>query len=78
MDQLPALAVVVPLLAAAAISALKPALRSRRRVLDGAAIATSAAVTVMLLVLLSRTAQGDVVYWFAGFWPSPTWWSRRP
>jgi multicomponent Na+:H+ antiporter subunit D len=70
VDQLPALAVVVPLLAAAAISALSPVLRRRRRVLDGAAIATSAAVTGMLLVLLSRTAQGDVVYWFAGFRPS--------
>jgi len=70
VDQLPALAVVVPLLAAAAISALNPVLRHRRRVLDGAAIATSAAVTVMLLVLLSRTAAGDVVYWFAGFRPS--------
>ena len=70
MDQLPALAVVVPLLAAAAISALNPVLRHRRRVLDGVAIATSAAVTVMLLVLLSRTAAGDVVYWFAGFRPS--------
>jgi multicomponent Na+:H+ antiporter subunit D len=70
MDQLPVLAVVVPLLAAAAISALSRLLRGRRRLLDGAAIATSAAVTVMLLVLLSRTAQGDVVYWFAGFRPS--------
>jgi multicomponent Na+:H+ antiporter subunit D len=70
VDQLPALAVVVPLLAAAAISALNPVLRHRRRVLDGVAIATSAAVTVMLLVLLSRTAAGDVVYWFAGFRPS--------
>jgi len=70
VDQLPALAVVVPLLAAAAISALNPVLRRRRRVLDGAAIVTSAAVTVMLLVLLSRTAQGDVVYWFAGYRPS--------
>jgi multicomponent Na+:H+ antiporter subunit D len=70
VDQLPALAVVVPLLAAAAISALNPVLRRRRRVLDGAAIVTSAAVTVLLLVLLSRTAAGDVVYWFAGFRPA--------
>jgi multicomponent Na+:H+ antiporter subunit D len=70
VDQLPALATVVPLLAAAAISAASPLLRARRRVLDGAAIATSAAVTVMLIVLLSRTARGDVVYWFAGFRPS--------
>jgi multicomponent Na+:H+ antiporter subunit D len=70
VDQLPALAVVIPLLAAAAIAALNPVLRRRRRILDGAAIVTSAAVTVMLLVLLSRAARGDVVYWFAGFRPS--------
>jgi multicomponent Na+:H+ antiporter subunit D len=70
VDQLPALAVVVPLLAAAAIAALGRVLGPRRRVLDGVAIATSASVAVMLLVLLSRTARGDVVYWFAGFRPS--------
>ena len=70
MDQLPALATVLPLLAAAAISALNPLLRTRRRVLDGTAIATSAVVTVTLMVLMIRTAHGDVVYWFAGFRPS--------
>ena len=70
MDQLPALAVVVPLLAAAAISALNPLLRPRGRLLDAVAIATSAAVTVMLAVLTFRAAHGDVVYWFAGFRPS--------
>jgi multicomponent Na+:H+ antiporter subunit D len=70
MDQLPALAVVVPLLAAAAISALNPLLRPRGRLLDIVAIATSAAVTVMLAVLMFRAAHGDVVYWFAGFRPS--------
>jgi multicomponent Na+:H+ antiporter subunit D len=70
VDQLPALAVVVPLLVAAAIAALSRVLGPRRRVLDGVAIATSAAVAVMLLVLLRRTAAGDVVYWFAGFRPS--------
>jgi multicomponent Na+:H+ antiporter subunit D len=70
VDQLPALATVVPLLAAAAISAASPLLRARRRVLDGAAIATSTSVTVMLIVLLSQTARRDVVYWFAGFRPS--------
>jgi multicomponent Na+:H+ antiporter subunit D len=69
VDQLPALAVVVPLLATAAISALNPLLRSRRRVLDAAAIVTAAAVTVMLFVLMIRTAHGDQVYWFAGFRP---------
>jgi multicomponent Na+:H+ antiporter subunit D len=70
VDQLPALAVVVPLLAAAAVSALNPLLRARRGVLDMAAIAVSAAVTVILVVLLVQTAHGDVVYWFGGFRPS--------
>jgi multicomponent Na+:H+ antiporter subunit D len=70
MDQLPALAVVAPLLAAAAISACGPLLRPRGRLLDAIAIVTSAAVTVMLAVLTARAAHGDVVYWFAGFRPS--------
>jgi multicomponent Na+:H+ antiporter subunit D len=69
VNQLPVLAVVVPLLATAAISALNPLLRSRRRVLDAAAIVTAAAVTVMLFALMIRTAHGDEVYWFAGFRP---------
>jgi multicomponent Na+:H+ antiporter subunit D len=70
VDQLPALAVVLPLLAAAAVSALSPLLRARRRVLDGAAIGVSAVVTVILLVLMVKTAHGDEIYWFAGFRPS--------
>ena len=70
MNQLPALATVLPLLAAAAISAASPLLRPRRRLLDGAAIVTSAAVTVMLIALMVQAASGDVVYWFAGFRPS--------
>jgi multicomponent Na+:H+ antiporter subunit D len=70
VNQLPALATVVPLLAAAAISALNPLLRARRRLLDGTAILTAAAVTVILIVLLVQTAHGDVVYWFGGFRPS--------
>jgi multicomponent Na+:H+ antiporter subunit D len=70
MDPLPVLAVVVPLMAAAVISALNPLLRARRRVLDGTAILTSAAVTVMLLVLMVQTSRGDVVYWFGGFRPA--------
>jgi multicomponent Na+:H+ antiporter subunit D len=70
VDQLPVLAVVIPLLAAAAVSALNPLLRARRRVLDGAAIVTSAVVTVILFVLMVQTMHGDVVYWFAGFKPS--------
>jgi len=67
MNHLPALAVVVPLLAAAAISAANPLLRPRRRLLDAVAIATAAAVTAMLVVIMLRTAHGEEVYWFAGF-----------
>jgi multicomponent Na+:H+ antiporter subunit D len=70
VDQLLALAVVVPLLAAAAISAAGPLLKSRRRVLDGVAIAVAAAVAVMLMIITFRTAGGDQVYWFGGFRPA--------
>jgi multicomponent Na+:H+ antiporter subunit D len=70
VNQLPALAVVVPLLTAAVILALNPLLRSRRQVLDVVAIGVSAAVAVMLLALMVRTGRGDAVYWFAGFRPS--------
>jgi multicomponent Na+:H+ antiporter subunit D len=70
MDQLLALVVVVPLLMAATICALNPLLRSNRRVLDAAAIVTSAAVAVMLIVIMFRTVPGDATYWFAGFRPA--------
>ena len=70
MDQLLALAVVVPLLAAAAVSAAGPLLRTRRRLLDAVAIGVAASVAVMLMVIMVRTAGGDQVYWFAGFRPS--------
>jgi multicomponent Na+:H+ antiporter subunit D len=69
MDQLLPLPVVVPLLISALISVLNPLLRSKRRVLDGIAIMTSAAVAVLLGVIMVRTAHGDAVYWFAGFRP---------
>ena len=69
MDQLLALAVAVPLLAAAAISACAPLFRGRRRALDLAAIGTAAAVAAMLFVIMIRTADRDQVYWFAGFRP---------
>jgi multicomponent Na+:H+ antiporter subunit D len=70
VNQLPVLAVAIPLLTAAAISALSPLLRRRRRLLDATALVVSAAVTVLLFLLLADTARGDVVYWFAGFRPS--------
>ena len=56
MDQLLALAVVVPLLAAAAISAAGPLLRARRQLLDAVAIGVAASVAVMLMVIMFRTA----------------------
>ena len=67
MDQLIALATVVPLLVAAAISALNPLLRRRRRTLDAVAIVTAVAVAVMLVMIMLRTVRGEEVYWFAGF-----------
>jgi multicomponent Na+:H+ antiporter subunit D len=70
VNQLPALAVALPLIAAASISALNPLLRRRRRLLDATAIVVSATVTALLSLLLADTARGDVVYWFAGFRPS--------
>ncbi|MBV9093665.1 MAG: hypothetical protein JO132_07290 [Streptosporangiaceae bacterium] len=69
MDQLLALVVAVPLLAAAAITGAGPLLGRRRRLLDAVAIAVAAAVAVMLVVIMVRTADGDEVYWFAGFRP---------
>ena len=70
MDQLLPLAVVLPLLVAAAISALTPLLRRQRRVLDSVAILTSAVVAALLAVITIRVAHRDEVYWFAGFRPA--------
>jgi multicomponent Na+:H+ antiporter subunit D len=70
MDQLLPLTVVVPLIVAAAVSAFNPLFRHRRRPLDAIAILTAAGVTVMLIIIMVRTAGGDEVYWFAGFRPS--------
>ncbi len=70
MDQLLALVVAVPLLAAAAITGLGLLLGKRRRILDAVAIAVAAAVAAMLAVIMMRTAGGDQVYWFAGFRPA--------
>ena len=69
MDQLLPLAVVLPLLAAAAIGALNPLLRRHRRILDSVAIAASAVVTGLLVVIMIRVAHHDETYWFAGFRP---------
>jgi multicomponent Na+:H+ antiporter subunit D len=70
VDQLLPLATVLPLLVAAAISALNMLVRGMRWILDAAAILTGAAVAVILAVITARAAGGDAVYWFAGFRPS--------
>ena len=69
MDQLYALSVTVPLLAAAAILAARPLLARHRRVLDMVAILASASVAVMLAFLIFRTSRADSTYWFAGVRP---------
>jgi multicomponent Na+:H+ antiporter subunit D len=69
VDQLLALAVTVPLIVAAGVSAAGPAFRHRRWVLDGIAIATAACVTVMLAMVMARAAGREQIYWFAGFRP---------
>ena len=70
MDQLLALVIAMPLLAAAGVSALGPLLGSRRRVLDAAAIGVACAVAVLLFIIMLRTYGGDEVYWFAGVKPA--------
>ena len=69
MNPLFPLAVVVPLLTAAALLALRAPLRGKRQVRGLVAVAAAAAVAVMLLFLTFRTTSGSV-YWFAGFRPS--------
>jgi multicomponent Na+:H+ antiporter subunit D len=69
MDQLYALSVTVPLVAAAALLATRPLFAEHRRVLDLVAVVVSASVAVMLGFLLFRTSRADSAYWFAGFRP---------
>lgn len=76
MDQLLPLVTVTPLLMAAAIAALNPLLGRARRVLDGVAIVTSAAVAGLLVAVLLQVAHQDQLYWFAGFpwnWACTAW-----
>jgi multicomponent Na+:H+ antiporter subunit D len=64
------LPVVLPLVVAAAVSAVHPLFRRRRRALDGVAIITSGAVAAILGALAVAAAHRESVYWFAGFRPS--------
>jgi multicomponent Na+:H+ antiporter subunit D len=70
MDQLYALSVTVPLVAAAALLATRPLFAGHRRVADVVAVGVSASVAVMLAFLVVRTYGADSAYWFAGFRPS--------
>ena len=67
MDAVAALPVALPLLVAAALVGLPPV--CPRRAADAAAVATAAVVTVLCLVLLARSLDGPVVYWFGGWTP---------
>jgi multicomponent Na+:H+ antiporter subunit D len=69
MNQFFALAVTVPLLAAAALLAARPLLKGKPQVRGLIAVAAAASVAVMLLLLALRTTAGSV-YWFAGFRPT--------
>jgi multicomponent Na+:H+ antiporter subunit D len=67
VDALPALPVAVPLLVAAALVGLAPV--CPRRVADAIALAAAAVVTVLCLLLLARSLDGPVVYWFGDWTP---------
>jgi multicomponent Na+:H+ antiporter subunit D len=67
VDALPALSVAVPLLVAAALVGLAPV--CPRRVADAIALAAAAVVTVLCLLLLARSFDGPVVYWFGDWTP---------
>jgi multicomponent Na+:H+ antiporter subunit D len=69
MNQLFPLAVVVPLLTAAALAAARTPLKGKRQVRGLVAVAAAVAVAVMLGILVLRTTSGSV-YWFAGFRPA--------
>ena len=68
MDVLVPLPVAVPLLAAAALAAVGHFVPNWFG--DLVAAVVSAAVTVIAVVLLTRTGAHDVVYWFGGWRPS--------
>src|SRR5204862_178406 len=63
----PPIPVIVPLLVAALVAVL--ASKLPRRVIEVVAFATAVAATVASVVLLARTADHRIVYWFAGWRP---------
>lgn len=69
-ERLVPLPVVLPMAAAALISALRKTLP--RAVVDGLAIATSAAVLGIALLLLHASFAHTLVYWYGGWFPRGT------
>ena len=67
MDVLVPLPVAIPLIVAAALTATGHFLG--RRVDDSVGIATAAATTVVSTLLLFRSLDHDIVYWFGGWTP---------
>jgi multicomponent Na+:H+ antiporter subunit D len=67
MEDLPPLAVAVPLITAAVLTGAGPLLR--RGAIEIVATAAAVAVTVICLVLLSGSTHGTVVTWFGGWTP---------
>ena len=62
-----ALPLVIPLLMAVFLTATSPL--TSRRVVETAAIATSAVVTVLCALLLVQAIRAPIVYWFGGWRP---------
>jgi len=67
INALPPLPVVLPLSVAALLIATAP--RLPRRVIDLLAIATALAVAILCALLLVRSLDGPIVYWFGGWLP---------
>ncbi len=67
MEVLPALLITIPLLVAAALAAT--ASFPHRWLADAVSLATAVAVTVLCALLLVRSADGTIVYWFGGWQP---------
>ncbi|MFL5819225.1 MAG: complex I subunit 5 family protein [Solirubrobacteraceae bacterium] len=67
MTALPALAVAVPLVVAAALAAAHPVLS--RLASDAVTLVTAAAVTALCAILVVRSAQHPIVAWMGGWQP---------
>ncbi len=63
------LAVLVPMMGAGLMAALRPV--TGRRFSDGASLLTALAALVICLILLARTRDGTIVYWWGAWNPRP-------